>query len=186
MKDSKYYKRRLSKKIDFNNGWITKLLLSIIIVLICLIVTNFNINFRNVFKREVLEENIKFNKFNEFYKKIMIDGDNDSNESIVVSNNDIKEYEEIDGKYKFLVDIDTPIEVLKGGIIVYIGIKDNLNTVIVQGNDGVDIWYSNISNVDYSLYDYVSKRDILGSSNDYYLISIYKDGDILKYDEYLK
>ena len=73
------------------------------------------------------------------------------------------------------------------GIIVYIGDKDDLgNTVIVQGNDGIDIWYSGISLKEYGLYDYVSKGDILGLSSDVYVtISIYEDGELLKYEEYI-
>ena len=66
------------------------------------------------------------------------------------------------------------------------GDKDDLgNTIIIQGNDGIDIWYSNITVSDYSLYDYVSTGDILGVNNeDYYKLTIMKDGKYLEYDEY--
>ena len=58
------------------------------------------------------------------------------------------------------------------------------NTVIVQGVDGIDIWYSNLGEVKYGMYDYVSSGDILGLSNEYYLVSLYKDGNMISYEEY--
>ena len=79
------------------------------------------------------------------------------------------------------------VEVLVPGIIVFDGEKDDLgNTIIVQGNDGVDVWYSCVTMKEKGLYDYVSKGDILGISNDVYVtISIYEDGKLLDYEEYI-
>ena len=185
MKDSKYYKRKLSKLSVNGNSWLSKLLITIIIVLVCLIVCNFNDELRDSFVKEVLEDNMKFSNFNKLYKKFMID----SNESIVVNDTviDVSDMEEVDGRYRFNYGIDYQVETLQSGIIVYIGDKDNLgNTVIVQGNDGIDVWYSGITLKEYGLYDYVSKGDILGLSSDVYVtISIYEDGELLKYEEYI-
>lgn len=78
------------------------------------------------------------------------------------------------------------ISVITSGIVVFIGEKDDLgNTVIIQGNDGVDIWYSNITDTDISVYDYIEAGSILGSSNseDIYL-TINKDGEFINYEEY--
>lgn len=185
MKDSKYYKKHKLKACHNDKIWVTKLLLSIIVVLVCLIACNFSNELRDSFKKEVLEDNMKFNEFNKLYKKFM----SGTGESQVVSNNvvDTDSMEEVDGRYKFNYGIDYQVEVLKPGIIVYVGDKDDLgNTVIVQGNDGVDIWYSNVILKEYSLYDYVSCGDILGISNDIYVtVSIYEDGELLKYEEYI-
>lgn len=185
MKDSKYYKKKLSKLSSNNNVWLSKLLVTIIIVLVCLIVCNFNDGLRDSFVKEVLEDNMNFSNFNKLYKKFMID----SEENIVVNDTviDISDMEEVDGRYKFNYGIDYQVEALMSGIIVYIGDKDDLgNTVIVQGNDGIDIWYSGVSLKEYGLYDYVSKGDILGLSSDVYVtISIYEDGELLKYEEYI-
>lgn len=185
MKDSKYYKRKLSKFCVSYDGWLSKLLITVIIVLVCLIVCNFNSDLRDSFVKEVLEDNMDFGNFNMLYKKFMID----SEESIVVSDTmlDISDMEVVDGRYRFNYGIDYQVEVLKSGIIVYVGDKDNLgDTVIVQGNDGIDIWYSGITLKEYGLYDYVSNGDILGLSNDVYItISIYEDGELLKYEEYI-
>ena len=99
----------------------------------------------------------------------------------------VNKYDLVNGRYRFNYGIDYQIEALMSGIIVFIGDKDDLgNTVIVQGNDGIDIWYSGISLKEYGLYDYVSKGDILGLSSDVYVtISIYEDGELLKYEEYI-
>ena len=75
---------------------------------------------------------------------------------------------------------------LNSGIVVFIGEKENYgNVVIVQGIDGVDIWYGNITNVNLSLYDYVEKNSILGSSSDDHIyFVIQKDNNYLDYEEY--
>lgn len=190
MKDSKYYKKHFKVREENKNTWLTKLLISIIILLLCMIVTNFNDSLKENFKNAVLEDNISFVKFNQFYEKYMkrskedID-DNDLKVSndIGINNNNKTEY---NGSYKFEVGPEYPIPILSSGIIVYIGDKDEYNnTIIVQGNDGVDIWYSNVLISNYSLYDYVKKNEILGSSKtEEVIITLMKDGKKISYDEY--
>ncbi len=184
MKESKYYKKMMAKYKGKDTSWISKMLLSIIIVLICLIITNFDSDIRSKFSSNILEKNINFGSFKKIYNKYV--GGKESDTTLVVGLTNIIDYEEIDGSYKINTTQDEGIEVLAPGIIVYIGDKDEyLNTVIVQGNDGVDLWYSNISLNGYSLYDYVSKGDVLGNSlSDYYVLSILKDGEKMKYEEY--
>ena len=72
---------------------------------------------------------------------------------------------------------------LNSGIVVYIGQKEKLgNTVIIQGTDGIDYWYSNIDNLSVNLYDYVEKDIVLGTSiNEYIYLTILKDGEYLNY-----
>lgn len=185
MKDSKYYKKMVGRNKTYNSLWLSKLLISIIIVLVCLILCNFSSGFRNDFKEEVLEDNMKFSDFSMIYNKF-IGGVNAGDILVngVVSDID---YLEDDGRYKFNYGIDSMVEVLMPGIIVFDGEKEGLgNTIIIQGNDGVDIWYSGVTMKEYSLYDYISKGDILGISNDVYVtVSIYNDGELLDYEEYI-
>ncbi len=197
MKESKYYKKQLKKNKNLNynyNRLISKFLISIIIVLSTLIITNFNKDLKDKYIANFLEYNINFNSINKIYKKYMgtfKESNNDKTDSTInVSNNsnDINNLprKENNGSYEIEVGLDYPVTFQASGIIVYIGDKDDLkNTVIVQGNDGIDIWYSNIINNDYSLYDYVSKGNILGTTNkDTLILSILKDGQKLSYDEY--
>ena len=48
MKESKYYKKMMAKYKGKDTSWISKMLLSIIIVLICLIITNFDSDIRKL------------------------------------------------------------------------------------------------------------------------------------------
>ena len=184
MKDSKYYKKIMGRNKSCNNGWLSKLLITIIIVLVCLILCNFSTKFKDRFKKDVLEDNMKFSDFNKIYNEFI----NDVEEEVLVNGVATNyQYEEVNGRYKFNYGLDAIVEVLRPGIIVFEGEKDGLgNTVIVQGNDGVDIWYSGVSIKEYGLYDYVSSGDILGISNDIYVtISIYEDGKLLEYENYI-
>jgi hypothetical protein len=116
-----------------------------------------------------------------YYDKYFVGKKDEISKEDVLVNNDI-DYEVIDGRYKYLKEEIVSVE---SGIVVFVGEKDNLGkTVIVQGVDGVDVWYSNFSDVNVSLYDYISNGYKLGISNEYYLVSLYKDGNLITYEEY--
>lgn len=195
MKDSKYYKKMCAKnrfKFNINSGLLTKLLISIIIILSSLILTNLSSNVRSFYQKNIFQNNISFMNISKFYDKYIGNFNNKkkTSDEILVSNNDVNkaEMKEINGSYYLEVGLDYPVNFLASGIIVYTGDKDDFkNTVIVQGIDGVDIWYSNVIMNEYSLYDYVSKGKVLGSVNDSQLIiTIMKDGKKVPYEEYFK
>ena len=190
MKDSKYYKKKLKKqgKDDERLSILfSKLLLAVIFVLGSLVLTNFSSSLKDKYVKEVLEKNIDISYINKFYNKYIGRGKKEEEEVLVANLDSSKEYEKVGESVKFTMEAEEPITTLEGGIIVFIGDKDDLgNTVIVQGNDGVDIWYSNILMTDYSLYDYISKGDKLGvSMSDNYLVTIKKDDKTLEYEEYI-
>ena len=138
-------------------------------------------NNKELYTKYVLEDNISFVKFRNYYEKYFM-GVNDivSNEEVLV--NSVNDYEYIDGRYKYYKE---DVNAISSGIVVYVGNKDNLgNTVIVQGVDGVDIWYSNLGEVKYGMYDYISNGDVIGLSNEYYLVSLYKNGEMISNEEY--
>lgn len=191
MKESKYYKKH--HKTSLNKTWLTKLLLSIIVVLICLIYTNISQSNKEYFKKNLLEKNISFTTINKYYKKFI--GNVKENEipkqtELMTFAEDLKytKKEKIDDSYKLEVGENYAVPFLKSGIIVFVGEKDNLgNTVIVQGNDGVDIWYSNVSLNDHSLYDYIKNGEIIGPSlSEYITLTFMKNGTPLTYEEYLE
>ena len=76
---------------------------------------------------------------------------------------------------------------LQSGIVVFMGQKDNYgSTVIIQGIDGVDIWYTNI-NSSLKLYDYVEKQSLVGEVNgDNITLVCQKDNEYIEYSEYEK
>ena len=172
-----------------NTKWITKILICIIIILICLIYTNLSQTNLNNFKENILNKNIKFSFFNNIYKKYIgnLDSNNNNSKEQLVFNDDVKiNYEKINNYYKINNNLEEPIRFISSGIIVFNANMESLgNTIIVQGNDGYDIWYSNVSLEYNSLYDYVKKGDIIGNSkDDSYYITIMKDGQYIDYEEY--
>lgn len=192
MIDCKYYRKRMKKDENNKNGskmWLTKLLLSIIFVLVSLIYINFDDDNKKKYQDTILEDNIDFYDINQVYDKYVGEGE-DNLDTVLTFNDSIIASEVVPygNSYQLTVGKDYLINVLEPGIIVYIGEKDDLgNTIIVQGNDGVDIWYSNISISEFSLYDYVSTGDTLGISNgEYVYLSILKDGNHITYEEYFK
>jgi hypothetical protein len=138
-------------------------------------------NNKELYTKYVLEDNISFVRFRNYYEKYFMGVEsNISNNDVLVNN--VSDYEYVDGMYKYYKE---DVNVISSGIVVYVGDKDNLgNTVIIQGVDGIDIWYSNLGEVSIGMYDYVSNGDKIGLSNEYYLVSLYKDGNMISYEEY--
>lgn len=161
---------------------LSKLLLSIILVLVCLILFNYNNGSKEFVKKNVFENKINLGLLNKYYKKFIGDFDNDEENvnSDIISGNVV-----LNGDYYDISNDDGIVSNISSGIIVYIGDKDDCyNCMIVQGNDGVDVWYNNITDLNYSLYDYVSKGSILGYS-DQLSVKFIKSGEKISYEEYI-
>ena len=111
--------------------------------------------------------------------------DNDS--EVVFGNITYTNIEPFKNGSKLTIGMNEVVNVITSGIVVFIGEKDDLgNTIIIQGNDGVDIWYSNITDTDIKVYDYLESGNILGTSNsDDIYITISKDGEFMNYEEYM-
>ena len=166
---------------------ISKLLITIIVVLICLIFIKKDIKFKTYFYKKIYEDSFDFGYINKLYQqyfgKILPLSINDTkqvfDEKIIIE----KKEQYLDGvKIKPKSNL---IPSLKEGLVIYIGDKEDYgNTVIVSGSDGIDIWYSNINNLSVKLYDYIDKGTLLGESNE--LILVYKkDGEVLDYNDYI-
>ena len=183
-----------SKKKKDNNKSInlTKFLLVIILTLITLIAIKKDIKFKKLFYKYIYEDSINFAKINEYYEKIFgsyIPFEDTTNKVTPVFNEKltyISSNKYLDG-VKLTVENNYLVPVLQSGLVVYIGEKEGYgNTVIVQGIDGIDIWYGNVTNISISLYDYIDKKSLLGTVKDDVLYLVYKkDGEILNYEEYL-
>lgn len=183
-----------SKKKKDNNKSInlTKFLLVIILTLITLIAIKKDIKFKELFYKYIYEDSINFAKINEYYEKIFgsyIPFEDTTNKVTPVFNEKltyISSNKYLDG-VKLTVENNYLVPVLQSGLVVYIGEKEGYgNTVIVQGIDGIDIWYGNVTNISISLYDYIDKKSLLGTTKDDVLYLVYKkDGEILNYEEYL-
>lgn len=181
-----------NKKIKYLKNLITRVLLSIILILSVSIfakISNDNILLIN---RYFFEDSLKFTKINNWYQnnvgKIIPQVKNES--SLVFNSEDLKKnsyVKYLDG-VKINVDKTSPISLLMGGIIVFIGEKEGYgNTLILQGNDGIDYWYGGITNLNVNLYDYLETNSLIGEAKDNYLyLVLQKDGKYIDYEEFFK
>ena len=69
----------------------------------------------------------------------------------------------------------------------FIGDKEEYGqTIIIQGMDGIDYWYSNVENINVKLYDYIESDNIIATAKDNKLYVLFmKDGKFLNYEEYI-
>ena len=166
----------------------SKILISIIIILICTIYIKLSPDNLSAFKSIVFENSMAFNKINNLYHSLfgsVLPSDKDNTVGV---NNTVGAYEKYLDGVKIHVDKGSTISSITSGILVYQGQKEGLgNTLIVQGVDGTDIWYSGLTNSNYKLYDYIETGTILGECIDnYYILTLYKDRKLLDYEDYIK
>ena len=196
--DIKMIKSKIKKKNKKTNknrsslyGFISKLLITIILTLITLILIKSNNKLKTFFYNKVYDNNISFATINKWYEnhfgssipfKELVEKDTKA-----VFNNKLeysKKEKYLDG-VKLSVDKNYLVPILESGMVVYIGKKEEYgNTVIVQQVNGVDVWYGNINNPNVKLYDYVEKGKLLGDvkNNNLYLV-FKKDGKVLSYEK---
>ena len=197
-KEIKMIKSKIKKKNKKTNknrsslyGFISKLLITIILTLITLILLKSNNKLKTFFYNKVYDNNISFATINKWYEnhfgssipfKELVEKDTKA-----VFNNKLeysKKEKYLDG-VKLSVDKNYLVPILESGMVVYIGKKEEYgNTVIVQQVNGVDVWYGNINNPNVKLYDYVEKGKLLGDvkNNNLYLV-FKKDGKVLSYEK---
>ncbi len=184
-------KEELSPKLKYIKGLISRFLISVILVMVSVIYINGSSKNRELYKKYIMENSLEFTKIDNWYQSLFgkIDLLNKSSDTPVFKDNiKYSNIEYSDNHTKMTVGEGSSIKTITSGIVVFIGNKENLgNTVIVQGKDGVDIWYSNLTDTDISVYDYVEAGSILGisNSNEIYL-TISKDGKFISYEEYQK
>lgn len=194
-----YLNKFKNKKKSFNkvkisiskkniNKLITKFMIAIIFFLISIIFTNYSDKNLLLYKEYVFTESLPFTKIKGWYEDLFGEVLPTQDNSQTVFNGklvykDISEY--YDGE-KLLVSKNTLVNNITSGVVVFSGEKDNYgNTVIIQGIDGVDIWYGNLENVSVSLYDYIEANTVIGETKDEYLyLVIKKDNEYIKYENY--
>ena len=174
----------LSKRI------VSKLLLSIIFLLVSIILINKNNNVKEFYQENIYTNSWSFTKFNSLYNKYfgslvkdyqVPDTSSVFNETLSYSH--IEDY--LNGSI-LSVSNNYMVPVIESGIIVYLGDKDALkNTCIVQGVDGVDIWYSNIDISKLTLMDYVNKGEFLSTTlSDKLYLTLERGNEYIKYEDY--
>lgn len=173
-------------------GFFSRLFLTCICVLCILVYLKKKPGMKSIFYTKVYESSFNFASINKFYNtyfggslpfsNLFID-----DSSMVFSENLVynESFDYLDG-VSLNVGSNYLVPILNEGLIVFIGFKEGYgNTIIVQQADGVDVWYSNISNVSFKLYDYVKKGDFLGECNEYLYLVFKKDGNVIDYKSFI-
>ncbi len=181
-----------SSKTKYLKNLVTRTLLSIILVISVSIITKINSDNAIIINDYLFQDSLQFTKINKWYQDkfgTLIPSTNE-NSDLVFSSSDLttNPYENYLDGVKIKVAKGSPISLLNGGIIVFIGDKEEYGkTVIIQGNDGIDYWYGGLTNISINLYDYIEKDTLIGESlEDYIYLVLEKDSSYVNYEEYLK
>lgn len=167
----------------------SKILISIIFILLSCIYIHWDSKNLETYKTTVFESNLTFAKMNQWYHEMFgeILPTVASPTETLASNtpSSLIQEEYLDG-YKVKTTAGSPIQAQASGILVYLAEKDGYgNTAIIQGIDGVDIWYGNLVDTNVKLYDYIEAGTILGNAKEeYYYTVFYKDGKKVTYEDY--
>ena len=166
---------------------INKILLLIIIYLIGMILIKGNNNLKDILREEIYEKSIPIikNKINyEKYFGKLLPKDNTTqvfNEKLSYESE--KKYK---NGVKLKVSDNYMIPSIESGVVIYIGEKEDGQTIIIEQVNGIETMYSNININNIKLYDYLEKGDLIGESKSNYIyLSFQKDGKYLNYKEYI-
>ena len=191
-KDKNKNQKEKNKKKNFLMSFFNKILVCIILVIICLIMMKTNSNFKEFVSEKIFKDNISFaylnNLYNKYFGSILPSYKNSDTEVVFNEKLEYFEYNKYLDGYKLSVTTSYLVPIIESGIVVYIGNIDNYGeSVIIEGIDGVDIWYSNLENISVKLYDYVNSGDYLGEvkGEDLYLV-FEKNQEYLKFEDYIK
>ncbi len=186
VKNKKPVKLKPSKYIT---NLFTRTLISVILILLCAIFINISDANLLTFKNHFFNETLAFTTIHNFYTKYFgeIVPENLNKTAPVFENTrSYTNIEEVNDSYKLTLSSNT-FSFLESGVVVFLGEKEGLGkTMIVQGIDGVDIWYSNLENYNVTMYDYVEKEGIVGEFKDKNVILTFmENGNYIDYEKYL-
>ena len=186
-------KENEEKLIEYLRSLILRSMFVIVLFLIMAIASKISPTYKDLIVTNIYEKNISFAKIKKLYDKYLggiTPLDKVIDKEITVLNEKLT-YEDSSAYYdgvKLSVDNNYLVPIQEEGMVIFIGEKDNYgNVVIIEGVDGVDIWYGNMETTTIKLYDYVEKNTYLGTTKDNNLYLAYqKEGKFLDYKEYLK
>lgn len=171
---------------------LSKIMLSLLLLIVGLIVLKYDSNNSKSIYKFIYENNFSFATINEYLKNhfgdiIPFQGILDDettkvfNEDLVYSNLSI---------YKDGISLDVTenylVPSLNDGIVIFVGEKENFgNTIIIQTEEGVNIWFGNIVSPNVNIYDYVKESSIIGMVDGTKLyLAFEKEGTFVDYKTY--
>ena len=185
--------KKKKKGKSFFYKFMIRACICILIVLVGLVFLKYDKNNKQIIYRYLYENNINFATLNKWYTEHF--GDivpfqnmvKDNTELVFNENLSYKDASVYKNGVKLTVEDNYLVPIIESGIVVFIGNKDDFGkTVIIEQTDGVDVWYGNVTNINVSLYDYVSKGEFLAEANGSFYMAFQKDGKYIKYQDYLK
>ena len=189
---SKFLNNKKKPKKNIFISILSKLLVCFILVMVCLILMKKNEKFNKFMNENVFKDNISFaylnNLYNKYFGKILPSYKTEDTETVFNEKLEYKDSSIYHDGYKLSVTNKYLVPIIESGIVVYSGDMDNYGKVIIiEGIDGVDIWYGNLDNVSVKLYDYVTKGSYLGDTLDDNLYLVFeKNQEYLKFEDYIK
>lgn len=191
-KNNKYNNEKTVVKKNRFRCFVNKILILIVLFLINLIAIKSSTSYSEFVYDKIYNSNFSFSSVKNFYNKYLggvevIDGIVNNTKSVfnetLTYNNESIYYDGV----KLEVSSSYLVPVIEEGLVVFVGNKENYgDVIIIQGIDGVDIWYGNMANTSVKLYDYVEKGTLLGEVKDNILYLVYsKEDKFLNYSEYL-
>ena len=173
--------------------FLIKTLLCFILFLFLAILSKSNHYYGDLIKKNLYQEQIQFSSIKKFYNKYL--GGIFPLELKISQNTNYVFNEKItyskstpyqDGA-KLTVSENYLVPSLYNGTVVYLGEKEHYGKVIIIENDeGIDMWYGNLCNSTIKLYDQIKKGDYLGASCDntiYFVVT--RKNKFLNYQDYL-
>ena len=168
-----------------------KFLITIVLTLLTLIILKGNPNFKPFFYKYVHEDNISFAKINDWYEKAF--GNPIPFLDILRKEEYVFEeklmYKEAN-IYKDGVSLNVGenylVPSLEDGIVTFIGEKEGYGkTVIIEQSNGITVWYSNLDEINITIYDYIKKGSVIASSYENLYLVFYENGEVIDYKEYI-
>lgn len=180
------YKSKRKFKIP---KFINKFLLIVTMFLITIISLKSNQQIRTSFYENIYNTNISFASINSLYQKYFGSPiPNIFNNTKTVFNEELK----YTSKNDYLDGVELKVEgnylvpALDNGIVIFIGEKEGYNnTIIIECENGIELWYGNIQNENVKMYDYISKGTLLGEANNSLYLVFMMRGEVVDYEAYI-
>lgn len=179
------YKRKSQKKKRYLSNLLTRILITIILIFGILIIINTNPEVKKKIDKYVFKTNFNYAYINKIYNKYFLNLTKEK--TLLVSKENLPNYKKYEDGFVKTINKHEKIKNLSSGVVVFVGEKEKYGkTIIIQGSDGIDIWYGNLEKVSVKMYDYVEvDKEIATASNNLYLV-FQKDGKYLNYKDVIK
>lgn len=188
-------KKTVKKKLVLKKGirrFLTRTMITIIIVLIALISIKTNNKIKTIITKNVYEKNFNFGLAKDIYQKYF--------GSILPLNKVIQEEQPVFNEkltykahnvYKdgcvLTVTENYLVPAIESGVVVFLGQKEDYGqTIIIEQINGIEVFYANVEETNLKLYDYVEKGKLLGEVKGEKLYMVFsKSGKYLNYKDYI-